>query len=455
MPNLSDSLSPMRPLLVLFASLLVSLSPGCTSQPGVGACRTVLNCKDDASPICDANSLSCRACQPGTDDTACKNRDSKTPRCGSAGRCVGCLTSNDCKGLSTPTCSSQNVCTGCLQATDCPSRVCNADHSCAPQSDVIYVDNKNGSCAAVTHSGALDDPFCLIQDAVTAAVNANKAVISVTPSTKAYEAVTISNVGSAGLSISSSGGTASPVQIRGTNNAAVSVTVAAGTKVLLTDLDLAASSGNGLDCSGGADLTLLTSRVHHSVNGIVVNGCVLTLDGVRVYKNDNNGIYLQTSTAYSLNNLMIWNNNASGIALQASGQGTLRFVTVYANGNPSLTQPPGIDCGAGSNMIDNAIVFNNISSLSGNLLDKQTQGCTLNNVVTNDSKSGTYKTQIDFVNALGGDPSMYDLRLKSDSAANADCCIDKVLGAAPIDHDIDNNRRPQGNGSDIGASEVR
>lgn len=455
MPNLSDSLSPVRPLLILFASLLVSLAPGCTSQPGVGACRTVLNCKDDGAPICDASSLSCRLCQMGTDDTACKNRDAKTPRCGASGRCVGCLTSSDCKGLSTPTCSPQNVCTGCLQATDCPSRVCGADHSCAPQNEVIYVDNKNGSCAAVTHSGALDDPFCTIQDAVDAAVSANKAVISVVPSTKAYEGVTIANVGSAGLSISSSGGTANPVQIHSTNTDAIAVTVASGTKILLTDLDLSANGGQALNCAGGAELTVLTSRIHNSVNGIVVNGCVLTLDGVRVYKNDYNGIYLQTTTAYSLSNLMIWNNTWSGIALQASGQGTLRYVTVYANGNPSLTQPPGIDCGAGSNVIENSIVFNNISSSSGNLLDKQTQGCTLNNVVTNDTKSGTYKTQIDFVSALGGDPSMYDLRLKSDTAANADCCIDKVTGAALIDHDIDNNRRPQGNGSDIGASEVR
>lgn len=447
---------PMRPFSALLSGLLAGLFllSGCTSQPGVGACRTVLNCKDDGAPICDAASLMCRACTMGTDDVACKNRNAKTPRCGASGKCVGCLTSDDCKGTSTPTCSNF-TCTGCLQATDCPSRVCTADHSCAPQNDVIYVDNKNGSCAAVTHTGALDDPFCAIQDAVTAASDTGKAVISVAPSTKAYDAVTISTVSAAGINISSSGGSANPVQIRGSNNAAVSVTVAAGTKVLLTDLDLAATSGNGMDCSGGADLTLQSSRVHHSANGIVVNGCTLTLDGVRVYKNDNNGIYLQASTPYTLNNLMIWNNNASGIALQAAVQGVLRFVTVYANGNPSLTQPPGIDCGAGSNIIENSIVFNNISALSANLLDKQTQGCTLGSVVTNDSKSGTYKTQIDFVNALGGDPSMYDLRLKPDSAANADCCIDKVTPPSPIDHDIDNNRRPQGNGSDIGASEVR
>jgi len=443
------------PLGTLLLAGVVSglFASGCTSDPASSSCRTVLNCKDDALPICDSSSLSCRPCRANSDDVGCRNRNAATPRCGTSGRCVACLVNSDCPAAK-PRCGPDSVCTGCLLPADCPSRVCNADRSCAPSSDVLYVDNQNGACVGV-HSGAINDPYCTIQEAVNAASATNKALISIVPSARVYDPVSITMVGTAGLRLSSSSAT-SLVQIRGAASA-VSVTPLGSAKVVLSGLDLSSTSGNGVDCSGGAELTVLSSHIHHSANGVVVNGCSLTLDSLRVYKNDFNGLNLSNVSSFAINNMMVWNNGATGIALSSS-TGSLRFVTVYGNGGVGLNQAPGISCSVGGNLIENAIVFNNIS-MQPTLTDRQMVNCMAANVVTNDTQApgygGTTKATVDFVNAAGPDPSLYDLHLK-DTQANSDCCIDKISqGSGLTDHDIDGNKRPQGPAWDIGASEVR
>ena len=126
----------------------------------------------------------------------------------------------------------------------------------------------------------------------------------------------------------------------------------------------------------------------------------------------------------------------------------------------SVTAPAGIDCGAGQNPIDYAIVFNNITNrMNGtSLTDLQLSGCKLNQVVTDDTKAieAIYKQQIEFINAAGS-PAMIDLRLKADSTINRDCCIDKVTAVSGISHDIDFQKRPSplGGAADIGAFEVQ
>ncbi len=422
---------------------------GCTSDPASTACRTVLNCKDDAAPICDPASLSCRACRGPGDDIGCANRNTKTAHCGATGRCVECLNNGDCP-TNRPLCGSDNSCSGCQLPADCPSLVCNADHTCAPSSDVLYVDNQNGACQG-THSGAVNDPICSIQEAVDIAAAGNKSLISVAPSGSAYGAVSITSVAPAGLRLSSGSNASSSAKILSSGKPAITVASAAGTKVVLSGFDLEATGSDGLNCGGGADLTLISSRIHDSANGIV-SGCPMTLDGLRIYKNQK-GISFPGDTTYAINfnNMMVWNNSNSGISFKKS-TGTIRFVTVYANGSSSAPNGTGVNCGDGPLAVENSIIHNNISAAS---TDNQTVGCTLMNIVTNDQKApnGILKP-VEFVASVGSEPSAFDLHLK-DNSINADCCIDKVVQSGLVDHDIDGNRRPQGAGSDIGAGEVR
>jgi hypothetical protein len=447
--------SPLILILILFTGVLPGfLFGGCTTETPSTGCRTVLNCKDDGAPICDASTLACRACRPG-DDVACSNRNAQTPLCGSFGRCVGCMSNADCRDLRLPRCSSDSRCTTCQSASDCLSKVCNADGSCAPSSEVLFVDNDGGTCAG-THSGGMNDPYCSIQEAVSAAVSSNKSLIAVVPSSVPYEPVLITAVGSDGLRLTSTTGAFGSVMVRGSNVDAISVNLSGGAKpkVLISGFDVASQNGNGVNCAN-SDLTITTSRIHHNANGIVSSGCTLALDRLQVYRSDFNGISLNMNTMYTLTNLQVWSNYASGIVL-STGTGTMSFLTVYSNGSPSLPQAPGISCGATNNKLENSIIWRNVSQTT---FAQQVAGCTAANVVTDDAMAATYgatqKTAVDFKVPSGPDPTGYDLNL-IDNATNQECCIDKVQAMPGLsDHDFKGSPRPKGAGHDIGADEVR
>lgn len=423
---------------------------GCTTETPATGCRTVLNCKDDGAPICDPNTLSCRACRPG-DDVACSNRNPQTPLCGSFGRCVGCMSNADCRDLRLPRCStSDSQCVTCQANSDCLSKVCNPDGSCAPSTDVIFVDNKGGTCTGA-HTGDMNDPYCAIQEAVSAAVSNDKGLIAVVPSSVPYAPVQITAVGAGGLRLSSTTGAFGSVMVRATNVAAISVALSGSDKkVLISGFDISSQSANGVDCSN-SDLTLTTSRIHRNTNGIVSAGCTLTVDRAQVFTNDNNGINLNSNTTYKLTNLQIWSNRSSGIVL-TSGTGTMSFLTVYANGSPVLKQEPGISCGANINKIENSIVWRNISEKQ---FKQQVSGCMATNVVTDDSMATTYggteKAAVDFKEPSGAD---INLDLVVGTTANDDCCINKVQGTGLVDHDFKGSPRPKNGLYDIGADEA-
>ncbi len=464
---------PRAPLaFVLVASGLVSLGAvgllsslsGCSGgTSAMGSCRTVLNCKDDGAPICDAASLACRACQPGSDDTACRNRNPATPICGPAGRCVGCSGNSDCSDLRNPVCTASKACGPCQRSSDCLSGICSADGSCAPSSDVLYVNNK-ASCSA-SPRGSKDDPFCTIKEAVDAANAMSKSFISVEASGTPYPPLMVTAVASTnGLRIvgTSSGSGPSVVLHSATTEPALRIeaTTATNLKLTVSGLDLDSASGNAVECLGNstlgnASLTVESSRLHNSIEGLTASGCKITVDGARIYLNRRNGINLSNGSEYNIQNTMIWRNDVSGIAL-ANSTGVLRFLTIYSNGTASGDRSPGIDCGAGNNPVEHSLVFSNISNLTPELINQQLVGCMTTNVLTNDSRNGTYRQMVpDFISASGSDPSRFDLRLKSDSSTNTDCCIDKVPTGNYINHDIDGNKRPLGTASDIGAHEAR
>ena len=290
-----------------------------------------------------------------------------------------------------------------------------------------------------------------------------KALISVAASSHAYDRVKITQAGSAsGLYLTGASTVPGAVVVQGLGSEpALAVGSAAVRNVTVTvrNLELVGtSSGSAVTCDNSATLSLSTSRVHDSgAYGITSTGCTLTIDAVRIYST-NIGLFVSGGT-YAISNIMSWRNAVTGIAFAGGAAGTLRFATVFANGTATNDRPAGIDCGAGQNAVDYAIVFDNLARSAGGqaFTDLQLNGCQLNQVVTNDTRAigGTVKTVVDFVSATGTSVGQMDLRLKADSAADRDCCIDKVTQAGVISHDVDLQKRPVGSGADIGAAELQ
>ena len=463
-PFASWSCSVGRAFLALVPALFVS---GCSNPTTHStSCRTVANCTLDSAPVCEAASLTCRACTMGVDDLACKNGRPSTPRCGPQGACVACMQNADCaaRDLRKPACKNF-ACGPCKSPADCQSKLCSADGSCAPVEEVLYVDNKNGSCSGSSHKGSQEDPFCTLADAVAMSTSGGKTMISVAPSSQPYAALVFKPSGALqSLTVSGSGTKPSETRVEGVldESAIDLIGDGAGGKPVVTvrNLELRGGSGAnsaGLGCKNGATVSLHNVRLRSSGGcGARVQNCNITVESSELFDNHLCGITLTDST-FALSNVMLWSNRSTGISLGTGNTGTMRFLTLAANGSLTSTAPAGIDCGSTPHVVEHSIVFDNYSRASGTFgLDKQLVGCSLTNVVTNDSKTsgGVYKTALEFVTPSAPDIANIDLHLIKDSAVNKDACVDKVA-QSPVDHDIDGTQRPQGAASDIGAHEVQ
>lgn len=467
-----DRRARLAPLLLLVLVGVGLGAAGCTADGnGVGGvCRTVINCISDLAPICDAATLTCRGCSMSSpsDDVGCKNRKPETPRCGPSGACVACLNNADCaaRDLRKPACQNY-TCQPCTQPSDCQSNICATDGSCVPNTQVLFVDNADGNCAGGTpHEGTEMDPLCEIGDAVRKAVELGRHFITVRPSFRPYQPVAVTNLtDSLTIEISGLPGSgAKTVQIQGgVSTPALWVASSSGkqTQVTVRRVEvLGVSTNSAVFCEQGAALKLYNVRIWSGKDGVTASGCNLTIDGAYIYNNTSNGVYLNAST-FSITNTMLWANRETAIALATGNTGAIRFSTIYNNG--AATKVPGIDCGSTMHTVESSILFNNERQMSGmKMLEPQVAGCTLNNVVTNDprAQNGTltgarYVSTIDFIDpdGLEGIGSV-NLRLKKDTAANRDCCIDKAQ-ASGVDRDIDETRRPLGAAADIGAHEAQ
>ncbi|MCS6915967.1 MAG: choice-of-anchor Q domain-containing protein [Myxococcales bacterium] len=446
---------------IRLAALALVAAGGCLEdvsqqQPPVPViqCRVTADCKDARAGICDPVSYLCRACRGPEDDARCRERDPQTPVCGEGGVCAACAGAGESQSCidrdpKRPTCRA-GQCVACASGLDCHSGICRPDGSCGSAADTIFVDNKNGTCDATrTHAGTAQDPLCDVQAGVDRARVERKPYVRVAGSKTPYPPVTVNATSMADLLIAGvPTGTDLPV-LRG-DSAALSV-VGAATRVAVAaqGLDFASDNADGVVCDQRTgtvmpELTLRRSRILRAARvGLVASRCRLVVDGLLVTQGSQGGLRL-SNAAYVVQNIMVLRNLGPGVFIEAAQMGsTIRFATIGYNA--FFGPAPGVDCNNQPFLVEHSIVVNNVGSSS------QFRGCRLINVVTGSEMimGGTAKNP-EFVRA----EEPLDLHLKP-SAANQDCCIDKVPMAMGLPtHDIDGTPRPQGAAWDIGAHEV-
>jgi hypothetical protein len=400
-------------------------------------CSSSAACSDD-KPICAAQQ--CRTCMGSGDDFECSRHNPQTPYCNAPmGRCVGCLTSAHCMDMLNPICDPNMSCRPCRAHLECPSRVCKADGSCVPPSDVAVV-NKGVMCSNTT-----GNPYCEIQPAL----GAMKPYIVVHGHTTPYEGATLSAGATTDLNVTivGPGRTATPTaRIVGNDAPAVSISSLVGrtTSVTLDGLVMTGSTNPnrrpGVGCgvvAGTAVVTIKNSTIFDSgAAGVDSSNCTLTLDGNLIGPSNAGGGVKVTATPFTItNNIIFMNGNiARAVTMDDASDGAFVFNTV-AN-NQSTAGIGGIECGAGGlKKIENSIVLMNTGA------SQVGAQCQLVNSVT----SGTVNFE-----------SASNFRLKTNDAMNRACCIDKISNPTTPNagHDVDLIKRPLGMSHDIGAHEA-
>jgi len=371
----------------------------------------------------------------------------------------------------TPVCdASTSACRACQAHSECASGICKASGSCADAATEIYfVDSRSaatvGACQAAHASadGSKANAFCDIATATGAATK--RPYVVVAGSSAQYGPVSFTTPQTETI-IGPGPAASPPAVIYGGLSNSVTVTPGATNNILLTIEGMTIGSsttpttGNGIACTQNtgttANITLRNSVIQkQGLVGFLSSGCTITVDADVISSNQGAGIRVATTT-YTITNNIIAGNGAvgtPGVRIDDSPAGSaFAFNTVTTNGGAGNTAAGGITCNAAATITDSIIVANNLSSPTGTQL---TGSCTLANVVVgadSTSDAGAIKNMPpSFVSGT-------DFHLKLNDASNTACCVDKVTTSPATpnsDHDVDLSKRKKGLGWDYGAHEVQ
>lgn len=370
--------------------------------------------------------------------------DAETSRCIELAD-LGAESDADRVDFQVPECSGN--CLSCQLHSDCPSQVCD-DYlrsgdggTCIAASEVVYVDNRGGTCTA---SGSGDSPtsaLCTVGEALLRIDGVRKRTIRIGASPRDYGPLVIEGHD---VAIFGPAGQNGRAQLQG-NGTVDAVTVGGAAHVVIDGVDITRGK-TGLLCqgSGSTNLTLRRSSVTSCSDiGVLSSSCSLELDRVYIANNENGALVIGGSQSYLVtNSFMVRNHSLAlpAIKLSATAQGTFRFNTIADNVSEVAA---AIECSSFGVTISDSIVFRN--SLLGS---SQLQNCRLHTTAVGRSDSAPGIHEDPTFTSAGG----IDYALDSSGMSNA-CCIDRTPTGVRTDYF--GNLRPRGKGSDIGAHESR
>lgn len=432
-----------------------------------GVDAAILACVDSSecsgtTPICNAGEGTCRACS-AAEECAAKGAD--TPFCAPDGRCGECTVDADCTDPGSPVCVPETLtCGACKTHSQCPSAVCDiSGGTCVDPSQIVYAaGNGTGSTGCGTQEmpcGSLFEAVALVNDDRSYLRLSGTFAQRLTLSAKRFRVI------GEGATLDLTPDDFDP---------GFGVTIDMGAQVLIDGLRVTnLSVGGGISCES-SQLTLRRVTVD-SNEGVGVNAgnCPLVIEESSITGNSKRGVevsgagtgnlviersliadnYTGGINAYDVtllirNNLILRNSNLGEYngAMRLNGLGPSSFISYNTIvGNRVNENYIGIiECG-GAVLSSNIIWGNEFPGTTD-----QTLGLNCEEVRNNLSDSTLQdKPQNHLGDPIFASVDGDDYRLMPGSPA-----ID--LGEPDLANLLDyaGNRRPQGNGPDIGALEA-
>jgi hypothetical protein len=206
---------------------------------------------------------------------SCADVDPALPACGAAGACVECTATeaSACTGA-TPVCeAATQTCRACEEHSECPASACDLElGSCLPTDRVWWVDNSATNC--VDAAGSRDEPLCALGDALARVGDGEVGTVRLVRTNTTYAVPVAIGVGRrlalrgepvAGLlpALDVDGGTTlaasgmarafvSDVRIAGSGALDPAATASGGARLYLDDVVIEANAGAGLSATSGA-----------------------------------------------------------------------------------------------------------------------------------------------------------------------------------------------------------
>jgi hypothetical protein len=382
--------------------------PFCTSANVCVECMGHADCKTAERPLCAAGA--CVRCDAGGRNDGCAAKNNALPVClESAGTCVQCGVSTDCKADANPICI-QNKCAPCTSDSECKAKdgdqpgICLAPREgrCAKNGETIYVQNAN-PCSPAGGEGTRAMPLCQPDGAVRA-VSADRRIIRVR-----------GPIPLAALDIQASGGL---ITIIGQEGAVIERAPDIGIHIRSGDIYI-----RSLDVVGSA------------ATGVVVeSGANVRLNRVVVKQNLGGGLQVLNGAGFDISNSVFASNVQGGVGPGRFGGVSLGVPggnrpRVFRANTVAFNEDIGVLCAAGSGQ-----------TLVGVLLTGNLAGDAFNCTVPSSSKITTDPR------FLSGRPFHIDQGSPCENAA--------MSNEMPID-DIDGEPRPfpSTGRSDCGADE--
>jgi hypothetical protein len=454
---------------------------GCGSEcdgeggaPPIGReCESSADDCGSTAPICDPAAGECRAC---ASDDECEAEVAR-PFCvasgASAGRCTECKKSTDC-APDKPVCGNAGLCRACSEHEECASGVCEADGACGDPATAVYALAETG--VSGTSCGTIDTPCYSLATAATK-LTAQRSTLVLLKTTAAFITGKVMLPAVKGIRVIGNGVSLKPYD--GASGYVVPpMGAAVFENVFVSGVTL--KDGAAIECTGGS-IVVTGSLLQTNSNAIVASDCDVTVTGSVLQGNDQPHLNAQAAirascttencakTTTFLRNRFVEN----GVAAYVVNQANVNFENNLFLGNGADGYTRVIELRAkATHFAYNTLVrnfngcsyvgivacigaCNNVANISHNNFPDEAQPCY--DQVWYGGTMSYNLTEVPFPGATNktGDPLFVD-------AANGD--FTPGAGSPALDNgdpadmppgDFNGNKRPVGDGPDIGAIEAQ